>query len=92
METRRGTSPDFLVALQIQTSVGAAFHVRGFPPEGSGLSGKLAMLGVFPPRKEELMAEHPKELSVYLSVQFCKRTRSRGVLFFTRIIILSCPS
>lgn len=86
METRRGTSEraslDFLVALQIQTSVSAPFHLRGFPPEGSGRSGKLAMLGVFPPKKEELMAERPKEPSVYSSAAVLQEDEESGWGFF----------
>lgn len=85
METRRGTSERAWIFLSLckfkLLSALRPFHLRGFPPEGSGRSGKLAMLWVFPPEEEELMVEHPKEPSVYSSARFCRRTRSRGGFF-----------
>lgn len=73
METRGGTSergPDFLVALQIQTSV-RLFHLQGFPSGGVGAEREAGHVGgVFPPlKKEELMADHPKEPSVDSTVR-----------------------
>lgn len=82
METgKRGTSQrDFPVAPQIQTSVSALpVSPLRFPSEGVGRREEVGGGGMrgFQSKKEELMAQYPKEPSVYPSALVGSRKSSR---------------
>lgn len=86
-------SLDFLVALQIQTSVSAPpVSPPRFPSGGVGAEREVGHVVGFPARGRRIDGRASKGAISLFVCAVLQEDEESGWVFFTRLIILSCPS